>query len=316
VKLLIGDETPASSGFYARIEGDPRVFTMASYNKTGLDKTWKDLRDKRMLTFDQDKLTRLELTAKGQTLEFGKNANNEWQFVKPQPLRADGSQVEEVVRKLRDARMDPLVSEEDAKKAAAAFASGSPVGVAKVTDAAGTQQLEVRKAKDGTYYMKSSVVDGVHKATSDLGDGVARQLDDLRNHKVFDFGWSDPSKVEFTDAGATRVFSKSGEKWTSEGKEMDSASVQSLIDKLREMNATKFPAAGFTTPEIQAVVTSNEGKRVERVLISKSGKSWIAKRDGEVSLYELDGKFVDELRQAAKDVKAPSPPKKEEKKKQ
>jgi hypothetical protein len=190
------------------------------------------------------------------------------------------------------------------------------VGVARVTDAAGTQQLEVRKTKDGVYYMKSSVADGIHKATSDLGDGVARQLDDLRNHKLFDFGWSDPGKVEFTSGGETRIFSKSGEKWTSGGKELDAASVQSLIDKLREMNAIKFPATGFTTPEIQAVVTSNEGKRVERVLISKSGNSWIAKRDGEVSLYELDGKFVGELKQAAKDVKAAPPPaKKEDKKK-
>ena len=39
------------------------MFTVASCVKTSLDKTSKDLRDKRLLTFDSDKLTRVELAA-------------------------------------------------------------------------------------------------------------------------------------------------------------------------------------------------------------------------------------------------------------
>src|SRR5713101_1605233 len=37
-KLLIGDDTPAGSASYAALSGDPRVFTVASYNKTTIDK--------------------------------------------------------------------------------------------------------------------------------------------------------------------------------------------------------------------------------------------------------------------------------------
>ena len=59
-----GDDTPTNSGAYAMLEGDPRVFTVASYVKTGLDKSVNDLRDKRLLTFDQDKLSRVELIAR------------------------------------------------------------------------------------------------------------------------------------------------------------------------------------------------------------------------------------------------------------
>src|SRR5207253_2831099 len=65
-KLLIGDDTPTGSGAYVMLAGEPRVFTIASYTKTGFDKTEKDLRDKRLLTFDQDKLTRVELASKKQ----------------------------------------------------------------------------------------------------------------------------------------------------------------------------------------------------------------------------------------------------------
>jgi len=113
--LLIGDDTLTGSGAYAKLDGDPRVFTIATYVKSSLDKTSKDLRDKRLLTFNSDKLTRVDLTAKGQIVEFGKNNQNEWQILKPRPLRADGLQVDELVRKLKDAKMDVSGSDEDAK---------------------------------------------------------------------------------------------------------------------------------------------------------------------------------------------------------
>jgi hypothetical protein len=144
-QVLIGDETPTGNGFFAGLQGDPRVFTIASYSKTSIDKSSNDLRDKRLLTFDSDKLTRVDLDAKGQSIEFGKNNQNEWQILKPKPLRADGGLVEELVRKLKDAKMDLTASAEDVKKAAAGFASGTQVAVARVTDAAGTQQLQVRR---------------------------------------------------------------------------------------------------------------------------------------------------------------------------
>ena len=62
-KLLIGDDTPNNSGAYARLPNNPHVYTVFSFVKTSLDKNLNDLRDKRLLTFDSDKLTRVELNA-------------------------------------------------------------------------------------------------------------------------------------------------------------------------------------------------------------------------------------------------------------
>ena len=301
-KLEIGDDTPTNSGAYAMLAGDPRVFTVASYVKSGLDKSLNDLRDKRLLTFDQDKLSRVELTAKKQDIEFGRD-KDQWQIVKPKPLRADGLQVEELIRKLKDAKMDLTVSDEDAKKAAAAFASGTPVATVKTTDASGTQQLDVRKSKDD-YYAKSSAVDGVHKVTADLATGLDKGLDDFRNKKLFDFGFTDPNKIEMHDNGKTYSFQKTGEDWFSNGKKLDGTSVQSFLDKLRDLSASKFiDSATVPAPSIDITVTSNDGKRVEKVLISKEGADYIAKRENEPSLYGLDAKTVDELSKAASDVK-------------
>ncbi len=313
-KLLVGDETPTGGGAFVKTEGDARVFTIASYNKTGVDKTSKDLRDKRLLTFDSEKLSRVELNAQKQALEFGKNAQNEWAILKPRPLRADGGQIEDLIRKLKDAKMDTSISDEDAKKAATGFGSSAVVAVARVTDAAGTQQIEVRKNKENNYYAKSSAVEGVHKVANDLGEGLDKGLDDFRNKKLFDFGFNDPSRVEFRDGAKSSVFVKGGDKWWLNGKAMDSASLQSLVDKLRELASIKFVDAGFTTPMIEAAVTSKDGKLVEKVLISKSGNSYFARRDNEPAIYELDSRAVEELQKAAGEVKEYQPPKDAKKK--
>lgn len=309
-ELLIGDESPTGSNFYARLQGDPRVFTVASFAKTAFDKTSQDLRDKRLLTFDSGKLTRVELAAKGPAVEFGKNNQNDWQILKPQPMRADGGQVEELIGKLRDAKMDLSGSADDAKKAASAFASGAKVAVVKVTDASGTQQLEVKKAKDNTYYAKSSAVEGVHKAAADLGSALDKNVDDFRNRKVFDFGWSDPSKIEIRDGDKQTVFQKTGDKWTAGGKALASTSMQKMIDQLRDLSATKFPDKGFTTPSLDLTVTSNDGKRVERVSLAKNGNDWFARREGEPSLYQVDAKSVEDLQKAIAGAFLPAPPEK------
>ena len=303
--LLLGDDTPTSSGTYAKLEGDPRVFTIPSYVKGNLDKTPKDLRDKRLLAFDSDKLTRVDLNAKSQSVEFGKNAQSEWQILKPKPMRADGPQVDDLVRKLKDAKMDTSVSDEDAKKAAAAFASGAKVASASTTDSSGTQTIEVRKDKDKNYYAKSTSVEGIYKVTAELGDGLDKSIDDFRNKKLFDFGFNDPNKVE---VGST-VVQKSGDKWMSGSQQMDGPGVQSLIDKLRELAATKFPEKGGGDQFLALSVTSNDNKRVEKVNITKQGNDYFATREGEPSIYQLDPKAVEDLQKAAASVKPYTPPK-------
>ena len=37
-KLLLGENTPAGNGVYAKLDGDPRLFTTGSFNKSTFDK--------------------------------------------------------------------------------------------------------------------------------------------------------------------------------------------------------------------------------------------------------------------------------------
>ena len=306
-KLLLGDDTPTGNGIYAKLDGDPRIFIMPSFDKTSIDKTANDLRDKRLLTLDPDKISQVDLVAKKQEIAFGRN-KDEWQIVKPRPLRADGSQVDELVRALTDAKME-LNALDDPKKIASAFDSATPVATAKLTAESGTQELQVRKNKDD-YYAKSSAVEGTYKVASTLGQALDKNLDDFRNKKLFDLGSDDPNKIEIRDGTKSYFLTRSGEDWWSgSAKKMDPGTVQDLIDKIRDLSASKFVDTGLTfAPSIDITVTSNDGKRVEKVGMAKLGDNYIAMRENDSTLYQIDSKAIDDLRKSAEDMKPATPP--------
>ena len=307
-KLLVGDKTPTGNAMYVALGGDPRVFTLPTYTESTFEKSTKDLRDKRLLIFDQDKLSRVELQAKKQDIEFGRN-KDQWQIVKPQPYRADDSNVQDLIRKLADAKMDLSASDEDQKKAAAAFAAGTVVGVAKATDASGTEELQVRKDKTD-YYAKSSEVEGVFKVGSDLGSALDKSVDDFRNKKLFDLGFTDPDRIEFQDGAKTYYLTKGGtDWWSADGKKVDAIDAETFEEKVRDLSASKFADTGFTTASMELTATSNGGKTVEKVLISQNGDSYIAKRENEPALYELDASAVKDMEKAAADMKPAVEPK-------
>jgi len=91
---------------------------------------------------------------------------------------------------------------------------------------------------------------------------------------------------------------------------MDAVSIDSLVRAIRQLSATKFDNSGFSTTAATLLVTSNDGKRVEKVEISKAGNGYLAKRENEPLLYELDAKVFEDLEKAANELKPAEAPKK------
>lgn len=311
VRLLVGDDVPTGGSAFVRLKDAPRLYTVAGYVKSSLDKTAQDLRDRRLVIFDQTKITRVQVQSKGSAFEFGKNAESDWQIIKPRPLRADASAVDELIRKLKDAKMDSNLTPEDERAQAKEFAAAQPVAVAIVTDAVGEHKLEIRKKGDNVYARGTSA-EGAYKVSSDLSS-LDKGLDEYRNKKVFEFGWDDPTKVEANGV----VYEKKDDKWRAGGKQMDAESVQKLVDQLRGLQATRFndnPPANPGEALQRFTVTSKNGSRVEKVALYKAGADYLALRDGDPTGYVLEAAKYTELETAVKGVKEEAPPAKEEKK--
>ena len=176
-QLLLGDDTPTGGNVYAALSTDPRVFTIAGYQKSSLAKGLNDLRDKSLVTLSADKVSRVELLKKGEDLEFDRTKDG-WQILKPASSPADSVAVNTLVSTLTNARMDLNTTTD----AAAEFARAMPLATAKVTGDAGVQSLEVRKNKDD-YFAKSSAVAGIYKVDSSVGQGLDKKIDDFRQKK-------------------------------------------------------------------------------------------------------------------------------------
>jgi hypothetical protein len=297
--IKFGDDAPVGGGTFTQVDGDARVFLVNSTAKTSIDKLGVDLRDKHLVKFETEQVNKIELGA----LEFSRNAASEWTITKPRPLRADALQVEELLRQMKDARLDPLVTSDQQRDLERQFHSAQPLAIATVTSRASVEKFEVRKTKDSKYYAQSSSVAGFHLLTPEQGKAFERPVDEYRNKKLFDFGFTELIRVEIKADKLQRAFSKSGDKWLANLKAVDAAAVQALIDRLRGLTATKFADAGFTTAQIELTTTGESGKLTERVEISKTSSGYVARRQGEAALYELDAKAVDDIVKAAGDIK-------------
>ncbi len=205
--------------------------------------------------------------------------------------------------------MDLSGSGDADKKSQAAFGAGQPLATATVTDSTGTHSLDVRKNKDD-YYARSAPAGTPYKVAADLGKELEKSVEEFRNKKVFDFGFSDPSKFELIGTAGEKAYVRSGTDWKQGSQVVDPGTVQAFIDKVRDLAATKFATSGFATPEFGLTVTSNEGKRVERVEFAKAKDGYLARRGNEPALYELDAKAVSEMINAATTIKPAAPVKK------
>ena len=85
--------------------------------------------------------------------------------------------------------------------------------------------------------------------------------------------------------------------WSGDGKKLDLSSADSVIGKIRDLQAMKFTDSGFAMPITEISVTSNVGKRFEKLLISKHADEYIAERAGaRRALCELAARTITEER--------------------
>ncbi len=313
-EVWFGKETPTGSGVFARIKDDPRLFTVYSYNKTLFEKEIFDLRDKNLMQVDDDKISRVTVTAGSSSIEFGKSGDD-WQILKPGPLRGDNFTIGDLVRAARTAEMTSVLDETES---GGVYNFGSPLAIVEIVDDSGSHALTV--AKDGdTFYAKSSDQAGVYEVASTLAESFDKPVSDFRNKKVFDFGFADPAKIEVRDGSTTVVITKAEDKWllSSDGdRELEGEKVQTLLDGLRNLTATEFPSDnaadqaryGLSEPVINAEVTpSEEGAEPEKVVVSSPDAERVyAARVGEPTTYEVEKAPAQDIQRAIEEILKPA----------
>lgn len=317
-KFIFGKSTPTGSGVYLRIEGDPRLMTTFNYVPASFKKTVFDWRDKSLLFVEQDELTRVRVEVAGaEPIAIAReSADDPWRMVEPAPFRADNFTASDLARSVAGAEMTRVVEEGEA---AADYGFNAPYVVATGVDASGAEHtLTIARQSEGVYFARSSDVEGVYEIAAATAEGLHVAPADLRNKKLFDFGFNQLSSIEARDGETEIQLERSGDGWTlasDDGREVAAEQAQTLIDRLRNLVAIDFSsgsgdraAYGLDEPEIEVAATrSAEGAATERVVVSSLDDDRVyAARVGEPTIYEIEKAPAEELRAAIAAIASPA----------
>ncbi len=303
--LLLGENTPTGASVYARTEDRPRVVTIPSYIKSDLTKSLFDLRDKSAVKLDSATASRAWVENKSGKYELAK-ADDRWHIVAPLKARADAAAVNDLLRQAADAKMQAVESEDTAQSAKLGLAA--PEITLRVQDPSGTHELRVSADKSGKRYARSSDQKAIFTVSSELATQLGKSAADLRNKDIFDMDTWTTTQVEATTPEGRVTLAKDGGNWKgSDPKKVpDSSAVTDMLEKLKALRATAFPAAGrygLDKPILRAHVAWGEKKLKETVVAGQSGNKAYAQREGEPAVYEVAPDALAAAREAVNKLK-------------
>jgi hypothetical protein len=318
--LLIGRADPAKKGVYAMRPGESAVLLIPDETWTAVPKNIAVLRDKSVVGFDRDKVTKIEIESPKGTVTIAKDGDR-WKITAPQALAADQVEAGAVLFKLRDLRAQAFLTDD---------ASGIPRYLAKPTvrvniieQGASTPRTvllapstEKRGGSPSAYAAVACqgpvvLVDG--KALEDLG----RSSDDLRDRTLLSgLEPRDIKRIRVRAGGQTVLVERSGE---SDWKLVEggsgaakSATVDNLLYSLRALKWKAIAAPtgdepakyGLDAPTLEVTLLKADGSEAGVLLVGKreGEQAWVKLKTAP-AIYTVDIKQLGEAPKVPNDFK-------------
>jgi hypothetical protein len=289
--LLIGEKTPTGGDLYAKRQNDKKVFLVSSFLENTFVRTPFDLRDKRILEFEREKVDSIEIASGATTLQFVRSGSD-WKVAKPVATRGDYGSIEGLVTRLSSGQMQRVVDAEgkDLKK----YGLDKPSITATVSTGSARASLLVGSTEGGSVYAKDAARPMVFAVEEGLATDLKKEVGEFRRKDVFDFRSFNASSVEITRGPESYTFEKTKDKdgkeiWRSGDKTADTAKVEDLLTKLSNLRAESFEPgthASLKTPEV--VVTASFDGKTETVQFGRAGADAYAGRTDEPGSAKLE----------------------------
>lgn len=328
-QVRLGEKTATQSDVYAMKPGETRVFVVSAYQESTFAKKAFDLRDKRILNFERDKVDAVEIAqAAAAPIQLAR-AGSEWVVKSPAPARGDYSAIEGLMTKLSTANMTRLV--ETAPNGAATIPPdtlakyGLDKPTATVTLGAGSARatLALGKEEEGAVYARDQARGMVFAVDPTLATDIKKPADDYRDKDLFEFRAFTAARLRIARGSETYEFQRvpgsgegASEKWQrvaagGAATDVDQTKMDDLLTKLTTLRAQSFTTTlqgtGLDKPAVVVAVSYDQGK-FERVRMAKLNADASASRDGESGTAKLDAKAYDDMVAALDALVAPAPP--------
>ena len=325
--LLVGRAVPEKKGVYVKRDGEPGVILTAEALWTAFPKTVAALRDKVVVSYAYDKLSRIEIAHGRDTLVLEKDGTG-WKITAPEALKADTAAVTQLLWKVRDLSALAFLSESagDVPR----FLSRPEVTVKLWETGAKepkTLLLQSSTERRGGQPAALAAVQGAGpvvlvegKALAELTPGVS-ELRDRTLMPAFDVGDVKRARVSGGDTtaspdGRPLVVEKSGE---TEWKQVEPARgntkegrVSSLLLALRGLRWKEIASKGgddakfgLDKPELELTVWKNDGSELATLLVGRTdGAVTYVKLKAAPGIFAVSSKDLEDLRKARTEIPA------------
>jgi hypothetical protein len=307
-RILVGDKTPTGASLYARRNDEKRVFLIADFQDSSLNKSTFTLRDKTLIKIDRDKVDGVEVDLSGKPIQFTKDGSD-WKITKPIAAQADFSAVEGLVGRIETAQMKSIAADQASPADLKKYGLDKPEVTVTINQGSARAMVEIGgKAGEDAVYARDVSKGSVVTLDKSLDDDLKKGVGDYRRKDVFEFRAFNATRVEFTRGGQTIILERvkgqgnnAQDSWrrvSPNPADADKSKVESLLAGVADMRATSFTDStantGLDKPAMTVLAKFEDGKKEERVSFGKSGTDVYALIPGQPGAGKIEAEKFDE----------------------
>lgn len=323
VALTLGDSIPAGGYTYVAAEGDlrdkaaegdPRVFTVATYRLRAIRKSLDQLRDSRVLDFDRNAVREIEVSWVGGSVALVKG-EEAWRLRKPLDAAADEGAIAGLLSDLSFLRAEAYVDEPGESRLAGFEAPAGPTYrvVLRGEEDVVLAELAVAGPDEGFRRVVKGRGGYVYGVSQSRLDDLPRTVIAYRFRELSRFATNDVGRfeLEFHEGDEElKVTASQTEEggWTSEPELLAPGKASRLLSELSRLEATGIAAEsmgenelaglGLAPPNATLRVYPEEGEEpLAELMLGRleAGRGIAAQRAGDPIVYWLSESLAEYL---------------------
>lgn len=321
-RLEFGHKTPDNLGVYAVVEGWRKPVVLTSWLLDDANKTPDDFRDKRLVVFNRDSVTKIALVYPDKQIVCERKGKDEWRLVEPLRTEADNNAITNLLDKLSTLQARQFVVERPKKTQLVSYRLDKPTlqiqlwlkGRKKPLTVSVGKQHETDKTR---YYARTTRFPAVVLIDEfDLKE-IRKTENDLRSKKVLVFKKDAVERLalKFDDTEIELRKHKEGKEtrwrmikpikvpadtwkvddilWA-----LDGAQAEGFIDK-----PTNLAEFGLDKPQLELRLWERGRKQPKVVWMSVKGNSGYLRTSEGDTVYKVRESLLNDLRKSPNDLR-------------
>ena len=311
-RILIGGESPVGSGRYIRRDNESKILLVSRGSVWEfLGKSANDLKDKQVLSLNEDKIRRIMFKWRNSSFEVERKNGNWIGKGIPDYVDIDQSRVWAILRTFINLKIDNF--EDDEPENLGAYGLDKPSAEIDIfQDGKPIRVLFGNKKDSGDYFIKLGSDNSVYSVSEFVLRQIPEGVNDIRVRRVVKLDAEKVRGVEINRGDNKISILKEGNKWKLGGdnsKKVDESKVGELIADIGSLEVEEFvddnpkglSSYGLDKPETELTVLESDKKRTVLFGKAEKDKVYFKFADGK-SVYLVGDNIISKIPSSSEEL--------------